>query len=101
MIRCGLRVKELFHADGQWFLSLSDTIGAGRHLCLGGISGQAAIVAMVSDALLPFGKTVGLGRGGIVGLKILAHWQMKRPVRIDELPTSDFKRRRSDDVSSS
>jgi hypothetical protein len=61
---------------------------------------QPLIVAMVSDALLPFGKTVGLGNGGIVGLKILAHWQMKRPVLIDELPTSDFKRRLSDDVSS-
>jgi hypothetical protein len=36
-----------------------------------------------------------------VGLKILALWQTKRPVPIDELPTSHFKRRRSDDVSSS
>ena len=43
------------------------------------ISGHAAIVAMVSDALLPFGKTVGLGSRGIVGLKILAHWQARGP----------------------
>jgi hypothetical protein len=29
---------------------------------------------MISDALLSSGKTFGLGKGGIVGLKILVAW---------------------------
>ena len=38
----------------------------------------AAIVVKGSDAMLPFGKTFGLGKG-VIGLKILAHWQTRGP----------------------
>lgn len=78
MLRFDLRVKELFHSNGQWLLSPPETIRPSGQLCLGHISGHPAIVAMVSDALLPSGKTFGLGKGGNVGLKILeilALWQ--------------------------
>ena len=46
VIRYDLRVKEPFHSNGQWLLSLQNTIGPCEQLCLEHISGHAAIVVM-------------------------------------------------------
>lgn len=46
VIRYDLRVKEPFHSNGQWLLSLQNTIGPCEQLCLEHIPGHAAIVVM-------------------------------------------------------
>jgi hypothetical protein len=71
VIRHDLRVKKTLSLE-RTMAPFASRYNRRVQLCLGRIFGHPAIVAMASDALLPFAKTFGLGKGGIVGLKILA-----------------------------